>query len=395
VATERMPHASASPFALGERHQVVASRYGLASGGAVRLPRVIAAALAVTWLPLLVLTLIEGTAFGEAVEIAFLRDHIVNGRYLLAMPLLLLMDSIVAHRTSLAVERLRDAGLIADRDEIVFEEDLATVKRLWRSHRIRWALVLLTCSATVLSFALNRQLEISTWRFTGISDSAGLSAAGLWEFFVAAAFVRFLFLRALWKLAIWVWLLARLSKFELRIEALHPDSRCGLRFLGATQLAFAPLVAALAVQLGCFVAVAVRYEGMQPTSFKWIAVAFVLFSVTLILGPLLVFARQAWSAQERAATVFGAWATLAARHMSSHLFASQRQPLPAQLSTAEISSMTDASSLFDRMVATRPVPITAPHVVLVMIAAIAPMILPLLALLPLAEILKQLAAVFL
>jgi hypothetical protein len=395
VATERLHHVSASPFALGERQQSLASKYGLASSGAVRLSRVIAAALAVTWLPLLVLTLIEGTAFGEAVKIAFLRDHIVNGRYLLAMPLLLLMDRIVEHRTSLAVERLRAAGLVADHDEVVFEKDLATVKRLWRSHRVRWAFVLLTCSASVVAFALNRQLELSSWRFTGDPASARVSAAGLWELFVATAFVRFLFLRALWKLAVWVWLLARLSKLRLRLEALHPDSRCGLRFLGTTQLAFTPFVAALAVQFGCFVAVAVRYEGMRPMSFKLTAAFFVLFSLALILGPLLVFARQAWLVQERATIVFGAWATLAARHMSAHLFASQRQPLPGQLSTAEISSMTDASALFDRVLATRPVPITVWHIAVVMIAAVAPMLLPLLALLPMAEILSRLAAILL
>jgi hypothetical protein len=389
-----MHHTSASPFALGERQQELASKYGLASSGAVSLPRVIAAAVALTWVPLLVLTLIEGTAFGEAVTIAFLRDHIVNGRYLLAMPLLLLMDRVVAHRTSLAVERLRAAGLIADRDEIGFEEDLAKVRRMWRSRRVRWALVLLICSASALSFALNRQLEISSWRFTGESTSR-LSAAGVWELFVAIAFVRFLFLRALWKLAVWVWLLARLSKLQLRIEALHPDSRCGLRFLGTTQLAFTPIIAALAVQFGCFVAVAVRYQDMRPASFKFTAAAFVLFSLALILGPLLVFARQAFLVQERATIVFGAWATLAARHMSAHLFASQRQPLPGQLSTAEISSMTDASALFDRVLATRPVPITVRHIAVVMIAAIAPMLLPLLALLPLAEILKRLAEILL
>jgi hypothetical protein len=395
VATERMHHASASPFAIGERQQDLASKYSLASSGEVRLPRVIAAALAVTWLPLLVLTLIEGTAFGETVKIAFLRDHIVNGRYLLAMPLLLLMDRIVEHRTSLAVERLRAARLIADHDEVLFEEDLATVKRLWHSHRVRWALLLLTCSASALSFAVNQQLELSSWRFTGESAAPRLSAAGLWDLFVAAAFVRFLFLRALWKLAIWVWLLARLSRLRLRLEALHPDRRCGLRFLGTTQLAFIPFVSALAVQLGCFVAVAVRYEGMQPGSFKLTAAAFVVFSLALILGPLLVFARQSWLVQERATIVFGAWATLAARHMTTHLFAAERLPLPGQLSTAEISSMTDASALFDRVLATRPVPITVWHISVVMIATIASMLLPLLALLPMAEILKRLAAILL
>ena len=66
--------------------------------------------------------------------------------------------------------------------------------------------------------------------------------------------------------------------------------------------------------------------------------------------------------------------------MSVQLLESRREHLPGQLSTAEISSMTDASALFDRVLATWPVPIDMRQATIVLVAAIAHTLLPLLAL---------------
>lgn len=87
--------------------------------------------------------------------------------------------------------------------------------------------------------------------------------------------------------------------------------------------------------------------------------------------------------------------SLAARHMSAQLSASRQDYPPSQLTSSEISSMTDASALFDRVLATRPVPIDTRQLALILVAAIVPTLLPLLTLLPLAEIWRRLAAILL
>lgn len=384
-----------SPFALRQREIGLAAKYGLVSSGSPSIPRLICVAVAVTWMPLLVLTLIEGTALGDRVTITFLADHIPHGRYLVALPLLLLMDRVVERRTSLALEQLRSSNLIADADEERFRHAVATVARAWRSRSVRWGLVAVTYVIAVSTFVWGRHLDLSSWMLEHERETTGLSLAGAWSLFVSTPLVRLLFLRALWKLTVWVWLLGRLSRLRLQIIPLHPDGRCGLRFLGETQLAFSPLIAALGVQLGCLIAVAVRFQEMRLAGFKLVAAAFVVFSLLLILGPLVVFTRQAWLAKERAQNDFGAWASLAARRMSAQLLESRREHLPEQLGTAEISSMTDASSLFDRVLATWPVPIDTRQVTIVLVAAIASILLPVLALLPLADIMQQLAKILL
>jgi hypothetical protein len=67
----------------------------------------------------------------------------------------------------------------------------------------------------------------------------------------------------------------------------------------------------------------------------------------------------------------------------------------AHLSTSEISSMTDAAALFDRVLATRSLPVDTRQIALVVVVAVGAMLLPLLGLLPLADILQRLAKILL
>jgi hypothetical protein len=384
-----------SPFALQPRDLSLASKWGLAPGGALSIERIIVIGIAVTWLPLLVASLIDGTAFGNSVAMPFLADHIPHGRFLFALPLLLLMDRIVERRTSLAIEHLHNSNLIAAPDEEKFRHIVRAAARAWRSRAVRWSLVAVTCLIAVFSAMWWRELDVSSWIFDREQGRGSLSFAGAWNLFVGVPLMRLLFLRALWKLTVWVWLLVRLSRLRLQLDPLHPDARCGLHFLGETQLAFSGLIAALGVQFGCMIADEVRFQGAELASFKLVAAAFVVLSLVLVLSPLVVFARQAWLAQERERDAFSAWASIAAKHMSSRLLQSQREHVPTQLSTSEISSMTDASALFDRVLASWPVPIDVRQLTIVVLTAAVSTLAPLLALLPLAEILQRLARILL
>ena len=386
---------SESPFALQHRGLLLASKLGLAPDGALSAARIIALAIIVTWLPLLAATLIDGTAFGNSVTMPFLADYIPHGRFLIALPLLLLMDRVVERRTSFAIEHLRTSNLIAAPDEERFQHIVATAGRAWHSRVVRGGLLAATYVIAVVSALQWRDLAVSSWIADREQGAGSLSFAGLWNLFVSIPLMRFLFLRAFWKLTVWTWLLARISRLHLQLDPLHPDGRGGLHFLGETQLAFVPLIAAMGVPFGCLIADAVQFHGSQLATFKVVAAAFVVLCLVMILAPLLVFVRQLWLAKERETDAFSVWASIAARHMSSRLLESQREHVPAQLSTSEISSMTDASALFDRVLASWPVPIGTRQVVVILLTAVASTLLPLLALLPLADIMLRLAKILL
>src|SRR5690348_8873559 len=56
-----------------------------------------------TWLPLLVLSLFEGLAYGPHIKIPFLQDFAVNVRFLIAAPILILAESGIDQRWRILV----------------------------------------------------------------------------------------------------------------------------------------------------------------------------------------------------------------------------------------------------------------------------------------------------
>src|SRR6476659_10300014 len=62
--------------------------------------RILALAI-ITWLPLLVLSIAEGHAWGDSVNVPFLFDVDVHARFLLALPLLIVAELVVHHRMRL------------------------------------------------------------------------------------------------------------------------------------------------------------------------------------------------------------------------------------------------------------------------------------------------------
>ena len=73
-------------------------RLGHAGEERQRVVRRALAAILITWLPLLVLSLVQGQAYGPHIKIPFLRDLAVNVRFLIAVPILILAESGIDQR---------------------------------------------------------------------------------------------------------------------------------------------------------------------------------------------------------------------------------------------------------------------------------------------------------
>ena len=73
-------------------------------------------AVLITWLPLFVLSVMAGQAFGHQVKIPFLRDFAVNVRFLIALPILILAESGIDRRWRILVLEFLKSKLVADED---------------------------------------------------------------------------------------------------------------------------------------------------------------------------------------------------------------------------------------------------------------------------------------
>jgi hypothetical protein len=94
--------------------------------------RVIALAL-ITWLPLLVLSIAEGHAWGDSVKVPFLLDVDVHARFLLALPLFIVAELVVHQRMRLVVGTFVKRGLLPDKARERFHAAIAAAMRLRNS----------------------------------------------------------------------------------------------------------------------------------------------------------------------------------------------------------------------------------------------------------------------
>src|SRR5258705_5735611 len=96
-------------------------RLGLADEDRIRVARRALLAVIVTWLPLLVLSAAQGLAIGERIHVPFLRDFVVNTRFLFALPLLVIAETTIDRRLRSMVVQFLKSGLMTGSELPAFE----------------------------------------------------------------------------------------------------------------------------------------------------------------------------------------------------------------------------------------------------------------------------------
>ncbi|HEU0038673.1 MAG TPA: hypothetical protein VFR76_05310, partial [Verrucomicrobiae bacterium] len=104
------------------------------SGDALELlqRRILVIAL-LAWLPLLVLSVVEGHAWGDGVTMPFLKDVDAHVRFLIALPLLVLAEIVIHQRMRPLIRQFVERGLIADAARAKFDAALVSALRLRNS----------------------------------------------------------------------------------------------------------------------------------------------------------------------------------------------------------------------------------------------------------------------
>ena len=196
------------------------------------------AALSSHGFPLLLLSIIQGSAWGHQIKIPFLRDLAVNVRLLIAVPILILAESRIDRRWHTLVLEFLRSELVRENTLPSFEAILEKNDALARS---RLCLeVLLLVAAFFTSIFINKELLMSGTSNWHSLASGQVSAAGWWFSIVCTPIFRFLLLRWFWRMFLWTSFLWSISRINLFLVATHTDLAAGLGFLSEGQKAFKP-----------------------------------------------------------------------------------------------------------------------------------------------------------
>jgi hypothetical protein len=345
----------------------------------------------VAWLPLLVLSALEGQALGGRVAVPFLLDLEVHVKFLLVTPLLIAAELVVHQRIRLVVPQFLERNLIPESAMPRFDAAITSAFRLRNSVLAEVLLIAFVYGVGVLIIWRHyTTLDTATWYATPSAEGSKLWLAGLWYGYVSLPLFQFLLLRWYYRIFIWIRFLWQVSRIELSLIPTHPDRVGGLGFLPNAVFAFMPLAVAHGALLAGLIANRIFYLGAALPEFKVEIAVLAVFLLCLVLGPLLVFAPQLAQAKRVGNREYGALAERYVREFDAKWLrggAPDDEPL---VGSGDIQSLADLANSFEVVRTMQIAPITRDALIRLVAATLAPIVPLLLTMMPLEELLKKL-----
>lgn len=346
----------------------------------------------VAWLPLLVLSALEGHAVGGATP--FLLSIEVHVRFLVALPLLIVAELVVHKRMTSIVRQFDERNLIPESDRTRFEAAINSAFRLRNSVLAEVLLLLFVYVIGVLLIWRHYiALPSATWYAAPTDSGLRPSLAGTWFMFVSLPLFQFLLVRWYFRLFIWSRFLWQVSRLDLALVPTHPDRLGGLGFLANTAFAFVPLLAAHGALLAGPVAERIFQVGAKLTDFKLGIAALVIFLLAIVVGPLLFFAPQLSRAKRKGSREYGTLADRYVREFDAKWLrggAAADEPL---MGSADLQSLADLSNSFEVVRSMRIVPLTWDAIVQLVGAILLPLAPLLLTMISVEELLDRVVGI--
>ena len=346
------------------------------------------------WLPLLVLSAVDGKALGGSAPIPFLLDVEVHLRFLLAMPLLIAAELVVHQRMRYLLNGFLERQLIPESAMPRFDAAIASELQLRNSMLAEVLLIAFVYGVGIL--IIWRQylgLATASWYATPSVEGSKLSLAGVWYCYVSLPMFQFLLCRWYFRLFIWMRFLWKVSRIELSLIPTHPDRIGGLGFLSNTVYAFSLLAVAHGTLLAGVLANRIFFLGAALPNYKVEIAVMVIFVVCLVLGPLLVFAPQLAQAKRTGLREYGTLAERYVRGFDAKWLRGGAPPDESFVGSGDIQSLADLGNSFEVVRTMRITLFTKENILHLVAATLAPIVPLALTMMPLEELLKMLAGI--
>jgi hypothetical protein len=144
------------------------------------------------WLPLLVLSALDGQLLGGGVAVPFLLDIEAHVRFLVALPLLIGAELVVHQRLRPVLQQFRERNLIPEHAMEGFHSAIASAFRLRNSVLAEVLLIAIVCGFGILIVWRHYiALDAATWYATPSAEGVKLSLAGIWYGYISLPIYQF------------------------------------------------------------------------------------------------------------------------------------------------------------------------------------------------------------
>lgn len=319
-----------------------------------------------TWLPLAIITAIEGTLFSGS-QMPFLKDIAMHARLLIAFPMLIMIKTVIDDKVAIIIRYLTKALMSSEEQQLILSNALQKAKKLTSSAYTEYIL-LFTVIAITTSFILGDVFSgfksgTASWMAFTHDRKQVLSVAGYWAVIISIPLFQFFLLRWLWRYFVWVLLLFRLSKANLNLFATHADRAGGLGIIILAQRSFNLIfVAGSCVISGQFVAQLLELPDTF-NSVRSVVFAYIIISLIFINIPLLFFMEKLFKMKNDELLYHSYFAVTLSRKFESEWIAVRFDEKRAGENEVNPSMVHDYSGIFDSLQKLRPVPITLQDIV--------------------------------
>jgi hypothetical protein len=346
----------------------------------------------ITWLPLLILTLLEGTAIGGTVQMPFLHDFSAYTRFLLAVPLLLVAETVLGPLIAEAASHFVTSGVVGEEDYVSFDRAIEDGLRQRDSVLAEIIILVLAYIFTIIAFRATA-VHGSTWYAVRTDSSISPTLAGWWLLLFCTPILNFLLIRWIWRIFLWFRFLHRVSEFNLHLYPTHPDQAGGIGFVGETQRLFSVLLFSYSVAATGVMANNILYDKIPLTHFAPAIATYVVISLIVIVGPLCVFTGRLLKLKRHGLHNYGTLATSYTGDFQRKWIGQgppDREPL---LGTSDIQSLADLGNSYTFIQRINALPVNPRTPLQLAVASLLPMTPLLLTVMPAKEIAKLLLKV--
>lgn len=342
-------------------------------------------AVAITWVPLLLMTWL----FNPQGFSTLLRDYRVYARVLIAIPVLLIGQVLMETRFRMIVSHVLEADLL-DEDGVRQLANVIAELRRMRDSMVPELIVIVLAYAHTAYIWSSRVAIAPAWAVYHSGGAVHVTPAGLYFGLVSQMVYQVLIGLGLWKWLLWAFFLFRLSQMKLKLVATHPDHHGGLGFLGLSPLGFSPIALAGATVIGSTWRYQILYTGAHLRDFRLAGLVLLIVVILIALGPLAFFIRDLAKLRRDAILQYGILAQMHSSDFHQKWILNRKGHEEEFLAAPESSALTDFGASYENIEKMVPFPLDKSALLGLALAVALPMMPVVLAEIPLAEVLKDL-----
>jgi hypothetical protein len=366
IATPEFSLVRGGPF-YAWRHKL-----GLVPDKGLGLAKRVAVIVAVTWLPIVLVTMWQRHFFEGSAPDPLLRHFGVHARLLIAVPLLLFAEAPMERVVPLSIRQFWNAGLVAGSVRLQFIDALRKTEKLRDS--IWGKLFLIAAILFAVSGASPLMSDEIAWALQREGQTDQIGFAGWWFLHVGrTVFVGLIAIWA-WRLFVGWTLIHRISRLDLQLVPSHPDRAGGLGFVQEICAASAWIVWAFSVVLAGRWGHEVMYHGVRVDSLKPLVAMYAITMLLLFVAPLLMFARNLVRFKHHAVYQYSALVAGQGRLVHRKWIRGEEVGEAPILAAPELGCVGDTNVVYDAVERMRSIPLGKDALIPLVLAIGVPML---------------------